>query len=128
MPIYTPKGYVEEILRMSFRACQKEEMTVKDLFKKPIIHKQINGAEVYIPLNKGLWNIWTILINKRFKGGNSMSEVNNDNKITKSKDPSNDSISGGPIGNQLNSDNAFSDSGLENARLLNKAMKKEKSE
>ncbi|MCQ6275492.1 hypothetical protein JMM81_11035 [Bacillus sp. V3B] len=57
-----------------------------------------------------------------------MPEVNKDNKITKSKNRSNDSMSGGAIGNQLNSDNAFSDSGLENTRLLNKAMNKEKSE
>ncbi len=39
----------------------------------------------------------------------------------------NNDIDGGQIGNGLNSDNSFSDQGLENARLLNEAINKENS-
>ena len=56
-----------------------------------------------------------------------MQEVNNENKI-KNQDRLKDSVDEGLISHDLNSDNAFNDSGLENARLLNKAMKKGKSE
>lgn len=61
------------------------------------------------------------------KGGNFMSEVNNHNKI-KNQDRLKDSMDEGFISDRLNSDNAFNDRGLENVRLLNKAMKKGKSE
>jgi len=61
------------------------------------------------------------------KGGNVMQVVNNDNKI-KNQDRLKDSMDEGFISDPLNSDNAFNDSGLENVRLLNKAMKKGKSE
>lgn len=58
-----------------------------------------------------------------------MQEVNNDNdnKI-KNQDRLKDSMDEGLISDDLNSDNAFNDSGLENIRLLNKAMKKGQSE
>ena len=56
-----------------------------------------------------------------------MSQINNDNKITKAHDSMNNSMDEGPINDRLNGDNAFSDSGLENIDLLNKAMKKGKS-
>ncbi|MEH6947091.1 hypothetical protein V7068_08435 [Bacillus sp. JJ634] len=56
-----------------------------------------------------------------------MPEVNNDNKTTKSQGQFNDSMDEGSIDNNLDSDNAFSDSGLENATLLDKAMRKGKS-
>lgn len=36
----------------------------------------------------------------------------------------NNDIDGGQLGNGLNSDNSFSDQGLENERLLNEAMNK----
>ena len=35
-------------------------------------------------------------------------------------------MDGGPVGEGVNSDNSFSDTGLENARLLRKAAKKSK--
>ncbi|MGY0691891.1 hypothetical protein ACW2QC_03750 [Virgibacillus sp. FSP13] len=35
-----------------------------------------------------------------------------------------DNIDGGPVENRLNSDNAFSDKGLENRRLTQEAVKK----
>ena len=35
-------------------------------------------------------------------------------------------MDGGPVGEGVNSDNSFSDTGLENARLLRKAVKKDK--
>ena len=57
-----------------------------------------------------------------------MSENNNDNKITHAINRSTDSLDKGAIGNSLNSDNAFNDSGLENARKLNNAMRRENSE
>jgi len=56
-----------------------------------------------------------------------MPEVNNDNKTTKSQGQFNDSMNEGSIDNNLDSDNAFSDNGLENAALLDKAMRKGKS-
>ncbi|HZG72127.1 MAG TPA: hypothetical protein VEY51_11395 [Chondromyces sp.] len=49
--------------------------------------------------------------------------MNND-KPTTSPDRNNKDMDGGPIGGRLNSDNSFSDKGLENARLLRKAMDK----
>lgn len=57
-----------------------------------------------------------------------MSEVNNSYKKMQSRDKSVDDMSGGKIESSLNSDNSFSDNGLENNRLLNETMKKEKSE
>jgi hypothetical protein len=51
-----PKGYVEEILGLSFRARQKENMDRPNPFANPIIHRQIRGDRVYKPLNRGLWN------------------------------------------------------------------------
>lgn len=62
-----------------------------------------------------------------FKEEISMKEVNNENKI-KNQDRLKDSMDEGLISEDLNSDNAFNDSGLENIRLLDKAMKKGKSE
>lgn len=41
-------------------------------------------------------------------------------------DKTSKAIDGGKIGDQLTSDNSFSEKGLENAELLNKTMKKEK--
>ncbi|MCL6572667.1 MAG: hypothetical protein K6T88_13435 [Bacillus sp. (in: Bacteria)] len=49
-----PKGYIEEILGMSFRARHKEDIDSTDQFINPIIHRQIHGNKVYIPLR--LWN------------------------------------------------------------------------
>lgn len=57
-----------------------------------------------------------------------MPEDHNEKKITNAHDSSNDRMDRSPIDNLLNSDNSFSDSGLENARLLNEALKKGKSE
>ena len=54
-----------------------------------------------------------------------MKEINNENKI-KNQDRLKDSMDEGLISEDLNSDNAFNDSGLENIRLLDKAMKKGK--
>jgi hypothetical protein len=51
----------------------------------------------------------------------------NEKKITQSKDSSNDRMDRSPIDNLLNSDNAFSDSGLENDNLLSEALNKGKS-
>ncbi|WP_158701722.1 hypothetical protein [Lentibacillus sp. Marseille-P4043] len=36
----------------------------------------------------------------------------------------NDNLDGGPVENRLNSDNAFSDKGLENRRSMQNAVKK----
>ena len=55
-----------------------------------------------------------------------MSALNNDNQF-KPEGRNNENMDGGPIGNQLNSDNSFSDHGLENARLLKKALNKNNS-
>lgn len=47
-------------------------------------------------------------------------------KSYRSLDNSNNEMSGGPIKDDLNSDNSFSDDGLENARLLNEKLTKGK--
>jgi hypothetical protein len=51
-----PKGYLEEILGISFRARHKEIYENRDQFINPIIHRQVQGNEVYVPLNRKLWN------------------------------------------------------------------------
>jgi hypothetical protein len=51
-----------------------------------------------------------------------MAEVRKD---LQSADRNNKDMDGGPIGGQLNSDNSFSDTGLENARKLEEATNKE---
>lgn len=56
-----------------------------------------------------------------------MQKENKDNKII-NQDRLKDRMDEGLIRDDLNSDNAFNDSGLENIELLNKAMKKGKSE
>lgn len=53
-------------------------------------------------------------------------EMNNNDKMIKNRVKSKDSMDEGKIEDLLNSDNAFNDSGLENIRLLDKAMKKTK--
>ncbi|MCQ6280408.1 hypothetical protein [Bacillus sp. EB600] len=50
-----------------------------------------------------------------------MSALSNDKQF-KPSGRKNENMDGGPIGNQLNSDNSFSDNGLENARKLKKAL------
>ncbi len=52
-----------------------------------------------------------------------MSAFSNDKQF-KPEGRNNENMDGGPIGNQLNSDNSFSDHGLENARQLKKALNK----
>ncbi|NHM33043.1 hypothetical protein [Neobacillus terrae] len=50
-----PKIY-EEILGISIRARHREEIGIKEsenLFKKPILHRQISGNKVYTPFK--LW-------------------------------------------------------------------------
>jgi hypothetical protein len=61
--------------------------------------------------------------NYLMKEGKFMPKNNSENP-DKSLDSRNNDIDGGPIGDQLNSDNSFSDSGLENARLLQETIKK----
>ncbi|NHM33042.1 hypothetical protein [Neobacillus terrae] len=51
-----------------------------------------------------------------------MAEVRND---LQSEDRNNKGMDGGPNGGQLNSDNSFSDTGLENARKLEEAANTE---
>jgi hypothetical protein len=51
-----PTGNLEEILGISFRARHKEIDETKDPFIKPIIHRQVKGNVVYVPLNRELWN------------------------------------------------------------------------
>lgn len=49
------KKQVEEILGISFRARPKEMQKGSDLNKSLIIHRQIHGEEIYVPLNKDQW-------------------------------------------------------------------------
>ncbi|WP_161568367.1 hypothetical protein [Anaerobacillus alkaliphilus] len=42
----------------SKRNKQREEISLKELFKNPIIHKEIHGDKVYTPLDPSrLWGI-----------------------------------------------------------------------
>nr|WP_263326779.1 hypothetical protein [Neobacillus sp. Marseille-Q6967] len=50
------------------------------------------------------------------------------NKDTGSSTGNDNNLDRGPIGDSLNSDNAFSENGLENIRLQNDALKKQKEE
>jgi hypothetical protein len=51
-----PKGYLEEVLGISLRARPNGEIRgTKELFQNPIIHKQIHGDKVFVPLNRELW-------------------------------------------------------------------------
>ncbi|SEN96469.1 hypothetical protein SAMN05192533_13214 [Mesobacillus persicus] len=49
------KKHIEEILGMSFRARHKEVKDTEDSFPNLIIHQQIQGDEIYTPLNTNLW-------------------------------------------------------------------------
>jgi hypothetical protein len=46
-------------------------------------------------------------------------------KLTPSTDKTNKAIESGVVGEQLNSDNSYSENGLENEELLRETMKKE---
>lgn len=52
-----PKGYLEDVLGISLRARPYRELGENhDSFRSPIIHRQIHGDKVYVPLNRNLWN------------------------------------------------------------------------
>lgn len=51
-----PKGFVEEVLGISFRARHKGNLEATNSFENPIIHRQVHGDKVYKPLNRSLWN------------------------------------------------------------------------
>lgn len=105
------KGNVEEILGLSVRARHKESLEVRpNQFSNPIIHRQIRGDKVYQPLNKSLWS----QIDQ--KEGNEMPTGKNEKRNQMD-------MNGGPIADNLNSDNAFNDSGLANERKLREAGK-----
>ncbi len=51
------KDYVKSILGVDVRARSRNDVEPDfDSFSKPIIHKQINGSKVYVPLDvERLW-------------------------------------------------------------------------
>jgi hypothetical protein len=52
-----PKGYLEEVLGISLRARPyRETREANEPFNNPIIHKQIHGDKVYVPLNREFWS------------------------------------------------------------------------
>jgi len=51
------KKQLEEILGISFRARPRELKTGNDHNQSLIIHREIQGEKVYVPLNKDLWNL-----------------------------------------------------------------------
>jgi hypothetical protein len=53
------KAFLESLYEESNRRRGKEEKSLDELFERPILHRQIKGDEVYVPLDlvRLGWNV-----------------------------------------------------------------------
>lgn len=45
------QAFLESLYEESGRRRRTEEKSLEELFERPILHRQINGDEVYVPLD-----------------------------------------------------------------------------
>ncbi|WP_191991745.1 hypothetical protein [Bacillus aerolatus] len=51
------KEYVKKLVGINSIARHKEESHIADQFLNPLIHRQIHGSEIYVPLDlKQFWS------------------------------------------------------------------------
>jgi hypothetical protein len=43
--------FIQSLIEASNKRRAREEKSLEELFKRPILHRQINGNEVYVPLD-----------------------------------------------------------------------------